>query len=109
MALARSSPQASNYLATLLLRRSDLDLQVERLAEARADAMEALQIERERVGSGSPSSGVGRAGLALSRALRAEGRLDEARAEAVAALDQLLPSLGEDHAETREARLAAGR
>ncbi len=109
VALARSSPQASNYLATLLLGRSDLDLQVERLAEARADAMEALQIERERVGSGSPSSGVGRAGLALSRALRAEGRLDEARAEAVAALDQLLPSLGEDHADTREARLAAGR
>jgi hypothetical protein len=47
---------------------------------------------------------VGRAHLALGRALQAQGKLDDAGPAFAAALEHLRLSLGEDHPETREAR-----
>jgi tetratricopeptide (TPR) repeat protein len=109
---AERSPQGRSYLPLLLLRRSHAELGAGRPEEARADAERALRMERETAEPGTFSSGLGQACLALSRALRALGRLDEARATASSALEQLEPTLGIDHPEAREARrltTSAGR
>ena len=55
------------------------------------------------------SSLVGRAYLALGSARRAQGELDAARGSFAASLEQLEPSLGTDHPDTREARQRAAR
>ena len=47
---------------------------------------------------------VGRAYLALGRALSAQGKSDDAKAALASALQHLESTLGEDHAETRSAR-----
>jgi serine/threonine-protein kinase len=105
VALAEANPQGPD-LPILLLHRSDLELQVKRLDEARSDAARALRVTQA-AGPGAFSSGTGRAYLALGRALRAQGRPAEARAAFTSALEHLQPSLGADHPETREARLYA--
>ena len=105
--LAEDNPQGLD-LPILLLRRSDLELQVKRLDAARSDAARALGVTQEAAGPGAFSSGIGRAYLALGRALRAQGRRAEARAAFTSALGHLQASLGAEHPETREARLRAG-
>ena len=100
----RSGPE---YLPILLVRRSELELRLKRPEEARSDAARALRMQQEAAGPGALSCGLGRAYLALCRALRALGKLDEAGAAATSALEHLEPSLGTDHPETREARRSA--
>ena len=107
LVVAERSPQGRAYLPLLLVRRSGAELRADRAEDARADAERALHLEREGAEPGTPSSGVGQACLGLSRALRALGRPDEAKASASSALGELEPTLGTDHPLTREARRLA--
>lgn len=104
VALAEANPQGASYLPIFLLRRSNLEIEMRRLEEARADAARALAMEQQAVGRGTFSSRCGRAHLALGRALLAQGKFDEARTAFASALEHLQPSLGADHPETRSAR-----
>jgi eukaryotic-like serine/threonine-protein kinase len=107
VAIAEASTQHALYLTQILLRRSDLELQTHLLEEARADAARALGLSQTTAEPGTFSSWHGRACLALGRALRAQGKLDEASTALASALEHLEASLGADHPETREARQLA--
>jgi eukaryotic-like serine/threonine-protein kinase len=107
VALAERNAQGLDYLPTLLLRRADVNLVAGRFTETEEDARRALAMEEKATQPGEFYSGVGRAYLMLGRALRAQGRPDEARVAFASALRHLEPSLGEDHPKTREARSAA--
>ena len=107
IAIAEASPQRIDYLPAILLRRSNIDLQSDRLQDARLRAETALRMEREAGEAGVFSSRIGRAHLALGRALQAEGRIGDAHAAFRSAAEHLAPSLGADHPDTREARRRA--
>jgi eukaryotic-like serine/threonine-protein kinase len=101
--------------ASSLVQRSRIALQLDRVEQAKIDALRALDLEQQAAGagsgsgSGSASSGVGRAHLALGQALHAQGLYTEAREAFSAAVDRLTPTLGPDHPDTRLARqLASG-
>jgi len=104
VALAEATPQGLDYLPSYLLRRSDIELQIRRLEDARSDAGRALRMEQEAGEPGAFSCALGRAYLALGRALHAQGTVDEARVAFASALEHLQPTLGADHPETRDAR-----
>jgi eukaryotic-like serine/threonine-protein kinase len=95
--------------AALLLRRSDLALQKGRVAEAIRDATRGLELSKQIAEAGTPSAGLGAAYLSLGRALRAQGETAQAGAAFAAALEQLRPTLGPDHPETRVAAESARR
>jgi serine/threonine protein kinase len=107
VAMADASPQRAEYLPRFLLRRSELELQMHLWEQAGADATRALGMWQQGVEVGTISSGVGRCSLALGRALQAQGKLDEARAAFASALENLEPTVGADHPDTREARRLA--
>jgi len=109
VALAEANTQRAFYLPRLLLRRSELEAQMQLWREAGADAAAALGMWQETVEPGTFSSAVGRCQLVLGKALEAEGRLAEARADFSSALLNLEPTVGADHPHTRDARLAASR
>ena len=108
LAIAEAGKQGHDYVPLLLLRRSSVLLQLQRAPDAEADAARALRLEQASATPGAFSSGLGRAHLALGRALHAQGKLGAARAQFVLALDHLEPSLGADHPDTRAARLLGG-
>ena len=96
-------------LPLLLVRRSDIELQLHRADEAAADAAQALKVAQAAAQPGSYSSTFGYAYLALGHALKAQGRAAEARAALRSAAEQLRSSLGPDHPDTRSTQqLAAG-
>jgi tetratricopeptide (TPR) repeat protein len=103
-AVAIAGASTPQYLPLVLLRRSNLELQMHLFEEARADGAKALGLWQQTVELGSFSSAVGRCYLALGRALQGQGKLGEARAAFASALEHLQPTLGADHPETRDAR-----
>jgi tetratricopeptide (TPR) repeat protein len=104
VALAEASPHAPEFLPKTLIRRSAIALALGRAEAAAADASRALALEVAQAEGGSVSGYVGRAYLALGRALGAAGKSGDARAALTSALDHLEPTLGADHADTRSAR-----
>jgi eukaryotic-like serine/threonine-protein kinase len=106
IALAEKAGMRSS-LVRVLIWRSTLAIELDRVEQARADAARALDLERAGRPPGRVSSGRGRAHLALGRALLAAGQPHEARDELSSAVDQLTPTLGADHPETRQARQIA--
>jgi hypothetical protein len=76
--------------------------------QAVADAARAVSIAEAGTGPGEPSCEIGRAQLALGRALLVRGKPTEARTALSAAVEHLAPTLGDDHQETRLARQLAG-
>ena len=105
-----NSNSAGNPLAVsvALVRRSKLELDMGRPIDAETDAAKALALEQRSLASGHTSSLVGRTYLALAEAEAANGRPDDAQRAFAAAANQLRPTLGLDHADTRLAeRLAA--
>ena len=92
------------FLPRALRRRSELQLQRKEPARALADAAEALRLESETSAPGEVSQYLGLCHLTLGRALRARGRLSEARSAFASAVQQLAASLGEQHPDTRAAR-----
>jgi tetratricopeptide (TPR) repeat protein len=93
----------------LLIRRSELELAMHRVEDARADAMRAISLERTIVAPEAQSSTLGRAYLALGRAHLADGRVDDALIALASALDQLRPTLGADHPQVRLAEKLSAR
>lgn len=106
VAIAEASRQAV-YLPRFLARRSELAFQMDRLDQATADAEAAVRLEGA-ISQETYSNNRGLGYLALGRAHQAQGRIDQARAAFASAVEQLKPSLGEDHRATRSAlQLAA--
>jgi serine/threonine-protein kinase len=104
MALAEESVkegrQGADYLPIFLVRRSNLLRQLDRAEEAATDADRALKLLQKTQGGAT----LGRAHLALGRALAAQGKRAQASAELRPALEQLQNSLGPDSPDTRSAR-----
>jgi tetratricopeptide (TPR) repeat protein len=83
--------------------------ELRRYADAERDARRAIELLQSQAQPGEPNAAIGLAYLSLAQALKAEGQTDDAQRAFAAASEQLEPSLGPDHAATRQARaLAAG-
>jgi tetratricopeptide (TPR) repeat protein len=108
VAIAEASVKAGRagafYLSSYLIRRSEIELQLNHRDEAAADAARALSQLQADAPPGTFSSYLGRAYLALARALGAQDKRDDARIAALSALDQLQHAVGPDHSDTRAAR-----
>src|SRR5262249_40200474 len=97
------------YLPVLLFRRSAVELDAQQPDLAASDAARALDLLQSTAQSGMLSSNMGLAYLALARALQAQGKDDQARANFRLAAEQLQGALGTSHPDTRRAReLAEG-
>jgi tetratricopeptide (TPR) repeat protein len=107
VAIAEASTQSPHGLRRLLMDRSDLALLRGRLEAAEADAARALRLEQKATEPGARSSRLGQAYLTLGRALQARGKGTEARSCFASALEQLEPTVGEDHPDSRQARRLA--
>ena len=93
--------------AVFLLRRAELDLTLKRFDLALTDAQRASALHREFAGLGAPSSYVGRCYLVQGQALAASGQTEEGRSALASAFEQLRPTLGADHPQTRLAQRLA--
>ncbi len=96
-----------DLLGRILGRRANLYLEMRRFKDAEADAQRLLAILRKLIEPGSLSSIVGRGSVVLGKALAAQGKTDEARAQFAAAVPHLSAALGADHPEALEARRLA--
>jgi serine/threonine-protein kinase len=90
-------------LPPFLVCRSEIALRLGRMDDAQTDAARAIRIWRDGGQSEAPSGNVGRAYLALGRALRAQGKDTDARAAFESAAEHLRTALGSDHPDTRSA------
>ncbi len=106
-AAIKAGGQGAGVLPILLVRRSTVELELRRPDEAAADAARALSLLQASAQPGTFSSNLGRAYLALGRALQAQGKSEEARAAARSAAEQLQNTLGPAHPDTRSARQLA--
>jgi serine/threonine protein kinase len=107
VALAESSSQRTLYVPMILLRRSQLEIHMRLWNQAWADASRALELFKARVGPDLTSNQVGRCYVVLGRADQELGRVDGARSAFAAALENLEPSEGANHPETRSVRQLA--
>ncbi len=96
--------QGGDFLRVFLVRRSDLEMQLGRPADAAADAERAVKVTVESTAPTALTSVSGRAYLALGRALQAQNRRGESVTVLRSAISHLESALGPDHADTREAR-----
>lgn len=103
-ALTEAGRQGADRLPMLLTRRSNVELQAQRLDDAVADAARAVSVLQKNAEPGTFSSTGGRAYLALGRALQAQGKRDEARAAFRSAAEHLQSALGPDHPDAQTAR-----
>ena len=90
-----------------LTKRAELEFDLQRFDQAKVDATAAVGLAEKVVPAGTPSSIAGAAYLALGRALLARNDPERAHGAFVSALEQLQPTLGADHAQTRLARKLA--
>jgi eukaryotic-like serine/threonine-protein kinase len=104
----RNIGECTALLPTLLVRRSNLELQARRQDLAAGDAARALELLQSELQSGIHSSYVGRAYLAQARALKAMGKFDAAQNASRMAFENLQDTLGPEHPETRSAYQLAG-
>ena len=91
----------------LLVRRSDVELRLNRPNDAAADASRALSLLQAAAQPGTFSSHLGQAYLSSGRALQAQGKGEEARTAFRSAVEHLQNTLGPDHPDTRAARQLA--
>jgi tetratricopeptide (TPR) repeat protein len=103
----KESREAYGLLPSFLVSRSEIELQLHQPDKAAEDARRALKISLDVAQPGTLSSKVGRAYLALGRALEAQSQPQEARAAFRSAVEHLQSALGPDHLETRAARKLA--
>ena len=104
----KAGGQGAHLMPTLLLRRSGIELDAGEADEAAADATRALGLAQASVELGDYSEHVGRAYLALGRALQMQGKNDQAQAAFLSATKHLENAVGPDHPDTRTARRLAG-
>ena len=96
-------------VVTALRGRAETHLHDGALDRAATDLDRALKMARALQGDKSYSSHVGLSLVVLHRLQRARGDVDNARRTATEAVVHLTGALGEDHPETRRARLALDR
>jgi tetratricopeptide (TPR) repeat protein len=101
---AKAGRGGTEFLQLFLMRRSGIELDMHRVDEAVTDAEHALNMARHSAPSGAFSSYLGWDYLALGRALKAQGKRQQARAALQSASEHLQGTLGPDHPETRAAR-----
>jgi len=106
-AAIKANGQGAFALPSLLIRRSAIELKAQQPERAAADASRALRELQSGAQAGTFSSQMGSAYLALSRALDAQEKHDEARAAARSAAEQLQNALGPAHPDTRSAQQLA--
>jgi serine/threonine protein kinase/Tfp pilus assembly protein PilF len=106
-ALIKAGGLGGDRLPVLLTRRADVELQLNRPGDAAVDARRAVDILQKNSEPGSFSAAFGRAHLALGRALLAQQKPDQARAEFRSAAEHLDSALGPDVPDAREARSLA--
>jgi serine/threonine-protein kinase len=106
-AASKAGRSGSDFLPIVLIRRSTIELGAGRFGQADADALRALKLLQAASPPGTFSSVIGRACLALGRALQAEGKPDDAHAAFRSAEENRLSTLGPDHPDTRDARKLA--
>jgi serine/threonine-protein kinase len=101
---AKAGQQGADLVPILLVRRSDIEREIQQPAEAAADARRALALVQQAAQPGTFSSTIGQAFLALGRALQAQGQLELARDALRHAAEHFTHALGSDHPDTRIAR-----
>jgi len=101
VAIAEGDPVRSDALPYSLLRRAEVEVALGRFEAAQADAARSLSLGTQLAAAGSPASYVGRAYLAEGRALAASGKSGEAKSAFSSAVEQLRPTLGADHPQTK--------
>jgi serine/threonine protein kinase len=106
-AAIKAGGQGNYYLPMVLLCRSRVELQARHPDHSAADASRAVTLLQAELKQGEVSSRLGLAYLALSRALAAQGKQDEARAAARSATENLPSTVGPDHPDTLSARQLA--
>jgi serine/threonine-protein kinase len=102
-AAIKDGNEGSYVLPKLLICRSEVSLAAGRQDQASSDASRAVGLVQLRIEQGTFSSILGFAYLALGHALQAQGKGDEARAAFRSAAEQLEPTIGLDHPDTRAA------
>jgi tetratricopeptide (TPR) repeat protein len=107
MAIVEGNNQNAFAAPLVLTRRSELELDMHLVEEARADAARAVGLKLPSVASGTSSNVLGNAYLALGRALLASGKAEEARSALTSAVEQLRPTLGAEHSRVRLAEQLA--
>jgi serine/threonine-protein kinase len=103
----KTGKQGAGQLPVFLLRRSTVELQAKRSEDASVDADRAVKLLNAEAQLGTFSCNLGRAYLALARALDAQNRRDEARSAAFSAAEQLQNTLGPNQSDTLAARQLA--
>ena len=103
IALCEARPEGRDRLMIYLTRRAQIRMQLKQFEEARADSARALTLAQKAAGPDLLTCTIGRAYLALGRAVAAQGKLQEAHAAYASAVKHLASSLGKDHPETLEA------
>ncbi|HKE09390.1 MAG TPA: protein kinase [Candidatus Acidoferrum sp.] len=97
-----------DYLARVLMPRSDIERQVGRADDAARDASRAVAILQKTAEPGAFSSYLGHAYYTLGLALQAQGKMEAARAAFRSAAEHLQASLGAEHPDVRSAVQQAG-
>jgi serine/threonine protein kinase len=100
---AASGKAGAQDLPMMLVYRASIETDAVLLPAAERDARQALSLLQVDAHPGDFSSYTGQAYLALARALSREGRAAEARAAASSGAEQLRPTVGPDHPDTRAA------
>ena len=103
-AAIKSGSEGGFALPNLYVARSEIDLALGHGDQAEADANAALALLLPNRNAADVSSGVGRAYLALARALSSENKSVESHAAATQALHHLQGAYGADYADTQSAR-----
>jgi serine/threonine protein kinase len=103
-AAIKAGRQGADFVATLLVRRSDIELQLHRPDEAARDAARALNLLQQGAPSGTFSRHFGMAYLTLGRALQAQNKHDEAHAAFRSAADHFEKAVGPHHSDAARAR-----
>ncbi len=106
-AAGKAGRAGGDFLPIVLIRRSTVELEAGRPAQAAVDAQQALRQLQAASPPGAFSSLIGRAYLNLGRALQFQGKRDEAHAAFRSAAEHLQNTLGPDHPDTGRARQLA--
>ena len=106
-AAIKAGQGGDDYLARVLIPRSDIERQIGRADDAAMDAARAVTILRKIAEPGVFSSYLGHAYYALGLALQDQGKSEEARAAFRSAVEYLQATLGPAHPDSRSARQLA--
>jgi tetratricopeptide (TPR) repeat protein len=106
-AAIKSGQGGDDYLARVLVPRSDVERLLGRADQAATDAARAVTILQKSAEPKSFTSYLGHAYYTLGLALQAQGKSEEARAAFRSAAEHLQAALGQNYPDTRRARQLA--